>query len=130
MTERFLWPDAARGVAVLSMFVAHVAPGGGIILLSEFLTAPLFALLIVVSLAFSWRNRRTAAPAWYAVQAARGGVLIILGMLLQLVYWQIAAVLQALGVLTIVAAAVVPVVARRPVLCLALALGSAILTPA
>lgn len=65
--NRLVWPDAARGVAVLSMFVAHVAPGGGVILLSEFLTAPLFALLVVVSLTFSWRNRRMAALTWYVV---------------------------------------------------------------
>ena len=43
--------DAARGVAVISMFVAHTAPSNGtadVLYLSEFLTFPLFALLVGV----------------------------------------------------------------------------------
>lgn len=127
--QRFAWPDLARGVAVVSMFVAHVAPGGGIILLSEFLTAPLFALLVVVSLTFSWRQRRVSVLTWYLIQAARGGLLVVLGIVLQMVYWQIASVLQALGILTIVAAAIVPLVLDRPRICLVGAVLGAILTP-
>lgn len=46
---RLTWPDLARGVAVVSMLVAHTAPVGGILNLSEFLTAPLFAMIVGVS---------------------------------------------------------------------------------
>ncbi|WP_447646028.1 hypothetical protein [Nocardioides zeae] len=46
---RDLGIDAARGLALVSMFVAHFAPTagpGGVLDLSEYLTAPLFAFLI------------------------------------------------------------------------------------
>ncbi|WP_425307938.1 DUF418 domain-containing protein [Ammonicoccus fulvus] len=115
---RLVWPDLSRGVAVLAMFVAHTAPGGGPLLLSEFLAAPLFAMLVVASLGLSWERRSTSAGRWYLVQALRGLLLIMLGVLLQGVYAQIVIVLQTLGGLTIVAAALVPVLASRPLLAL------------
>lgn len=126
---RLVWPDLARGVAVLSMFVAHVGPGGGPIVLSEYLTAPLFATLVVISLVLSWRQRRVGAGRWYLIQALRGAILVILGMLLQPIYAQIVVVLQALGVLTVVAAAIVPLLDRRPRLALAAGLATALVSP-
>ncbi len=50
--DRLVWVDVARGVALVSMFVAHVAPSGGpagVLNLSEHLTAALFAALVGVS---------------------------------------------------------------------------------
>lgn len=126
---REVWTDLARGIAVVSMFVAHVAPGGGAIMLSEFLTAPLFALLVTVSLVFSWERRRVGPLRWYAIQVLRGVTLVVLGELLQHVYDQILVVLQALGVLTIIAAALVPFLAARHWISLAGALIGAGVSP-
>ena len=50
--DRLVWVDVARGLALVSMMVAHVAPTGGpagILNLSEHLTAALFAALVGVS---------------------------------------------------------------------------------
>lgn len=50
--DRLVWVDVARGVALVSMFVAHTAPSGGpagVLNLSEHLTAALFAALVGVS---------------------------------------------------------------------------------
>lgn len=49
---RLVWLDVARGLALLSMFTAHVAPSPGplgVLNLSEFLTAALFAALVGAS---------------------------------------------------------------------------------
>lgn len=50
--DRLIWVDVARGVALVGMMVAHVAPTGGpagVLHLSEHLTAALFAALVGVS---------------------------------------------------------------------------------
>lgn len=50
--HRLTWVDVARGLALVSMFVAHTAPTGGpdgVLNLSEHLTAALFAALVGVS---------------------------------------------------------------------------------
>lgn len=126
---REVWLDLARGIAVLSMFVAHVAPGGGVILLTEFFTAPLFALMVVVSLAMTWRHQRLGFARWYAVQVLRAILLMILGVALQLLYDQIIVVLIATGFLAIVAAPLVPVLIARPRLAFAMALVGSVVSP-
>ena len=50
MTGRLTWLDLARGFAVISMVVAHTSPWGGILNVSEYVTAPWFAMLIGISL--------------------------------------------------------------------------------
>lgn len=93
--KRDLGIDAVRGVAVVSMFVAHFAPVEGplhVFTLSEFLTAPLFATLIGAS---SVIGRPSLWSAW-----VRGLALIGLGLWLESVPSQISVVLVWLGILT------------------------------
>lgn len=50
--DRLVWVDVARGLALVSMMIAHTAPSsgpGGVLNLSEHLTAALFAALVGVS---------------------------------------------------------------------------------
>ena len=52
--HRLVWVDVARGLALVSMFLAHAAPSGGpggALHLTEFLTAALFAALVGVGAA-------------------------------------------------------------------------------
>ncbi len=126
---RLVWPDLARGLAVLSMLIAHVAPGGGVPVLSEFLTAALFACLVFVSLALSWFNRKVSFGRWAIIQGMRGVILVVVGELLQPLYAQIVVVLQALGLLTVVGAVLVPLVAKRPRVALGLALVLSVASP-
>ena len=96
--------DVVRGVAVLSMFIAHFAPSDGpfkLLMLSEFLTAPLFALLVGVGAQLG-RNRSSARST-----LVRAGVLIALGLWLQRLSTQIVEVLLWLGLLTLVCWALV-----------------------
>lgn len=79
---RLAWLDVARGVALLSMFVAHVAPTpgpAGVLNLSEFLTAALFAALVGASVdleadRYGWPRAAFAA-------LVRAGVLVACGAL-------------------------------------------------
>jgi len=89
-----------RGLAILSMYVAHVAPSGGpgqLLNLSEFLTAPLFALVIGCAAALSASRTR-----WVAV-IVRGAALVGLGLLLDRLGAQVDDILPYLGVLVVVA---------------------------
>ncbi|MFW6775101.1 heparan-alpha-glucosaminide N-acetyltransferase domain-containing protein [Nocardioides sp. CPCC 205120] len=99
--SRDLAVDAARGVALLSMFVAHFAPTlgpGQVLLLADHLTAPLFALLIGWGAQLG-RGRRGE---WSSV-LVRGAALVGLGLVLEDAGAQIAVVLVWLGVLTLLA---------------------------
>lgn len=102
---RELGVDVARGAAVISMFVAHFAPAagpGGVLDLSEYLTAPLFALLI------GWGaqlGRGREREVWSVV--VRAGVLVLVGLLLERAGAQIVVVLVWLGVLTLLAVVLV-----------------------
>ena len=49
--------DAARGLAVVSMLVAHLSPVGGPATITEYLTAPLFAVIIGTSMGIHLRDR-------------------------------------------------------------------------
>lgn len=102
---RELGVDVARGVAVVSMFVAHFAPVAGpgeVLNLSEYLTAPLFALLI------GWGaqlGRGREREAWSVV--VRATVLVVVGLLLERAGAQIVVVLVWLGLLTLLAGVLV-----------------------
>ena len=96
--------DAARGLAVVSMLVAHLSPVGGVLDVSEYLTAPLFAVIIGISMGVRLTERRPAPGRVLLDNAQRGLVLIVLGVLLQAIYAQIDVVLPYLGVLIIVLA--------------------------
>lgn len=80
--ERIEWIDAARGVALFSMFVAHTAPSGGpagVLNLTEHLTAALFAALIGVSARLE-AGRTGLGPALLR-SLWRGAVLVALTLL-------------------------------------------------
>jgi hypothetical protein len=121
--------DAARGVAVVSMLVAHLSPVGGLLQLSEHLTAPLFAVVIGLSMGVQLRDRGPT-PGWFVLQnLERGLLLLVLGVLLQVLYSPIVIVLPALGLLIIVLAPVALVLHRAPVLTLGVAVAGAVLGP-
>lgn len=105
---RLLALDVARGLAVLMMFAAHVAPSDGplrILLTTEFLTAPLFALLVGCGAQLArHRHHRTGAGRQVAGagrQVVRALGLIALGVLLMLSSAQVVIVLVHLGVLAL-----------------------------
>lgn len=100
--------DLARFVAIAAMFVAYAAPSDGpwgLLGLSDFLAAPLFALLIGVSTYLS--AHRMALPILFASSVVRGLLLIALGEYLATWGAQGDIILQVLGLLCIV---VVPLV--------------------
>ncbi|MBP6997327.1 MAG: DUF418 domain-containing protein [Phycicoccus sp.] len=100
--KRDLTIDAARGTALVSMFIAHAAPSGGpgdVLNLSEFLTAALFATLVGAGAQQSAWHRTP-----WAVTIVRGGSLIGVGLLLHELGAQVYIVLTQLGVLTVLAA--------------------------
>lgn len=121
--------DAARGLAVVSMLVAHLSPVGGILDVSEYLTAPLFAVIIGISMGVRLTERRPA-PGWFLLDnAQRGLVLVVLGVLLQAIYAQIDVVLPYLGVLIIVLAPMALLLYRMPLLTVGLAGALAVVGP-
>ena len=94
--------DAARGVAVISMFVAHTAPSNGpadVLYLSEFLTFPLFALLVGVGAELG--ARRLAVLPHGVASLVRAAALLGLGWWLAEAGAFIVIVLAPLGVLTL-----------------------------
>lgn len=96
---RDLGIDAARGLALVSMFVAHFAPTagpGGVLDLSEYLTAPLFAFLI------GWGAQLGRGRHGEVVAVlVRATALIGIGLLLERTDAQIVVVLVWLGALTL-----------------------------
>ena len=73
--RRDLRVDAVRGVALVSMYVAHCAPTAGpghVLTLSEYATYPLFALLVGVGAELGPRSGRAS---WVG-PLVRGAVLI------------------------------------------------------
>ena len=120
--------DLARGLAVLSMLVAHLSPVGGLLDVTEYLTAPLFAVVIAISMAL---RLDTGVPAWRVIgdNVLRGLLLLLVGVVLQLLYAQIDVVLPYLGVLVVVLAPLVVLLRTLPLLTLGLAVGAAVLGP-
>lgn len=128
MTGRLMWLDLARGFAVVSMIIAHTSPWGGVLNVTEYLTAPWFAMLIGISLLPAWEK----SDWWVAFvlgNVARGLLLILLGEWLQRQYAQIDIVLQTLGLLIIVLAPIVVLVGRRSAVWAGLAVIMAFASP-
>lgn len=128
--RRQVWLDVARGLAVLSMVVAHTAPVGGIFNVSEYLTMPWFALLMGCGFWFAHESK-PAGPVFFGVlETVRGLVLIALGIATQPIYDQVAVVLQTLGFASIIVGWLVPWAARRPWQAAALAVALWLASPA
>ena len=97
--------DVARGLALISMFVAHVAPSpgpAGVLNLSEFLTAALFALLIGLSAQLS--AERMGFPMLFASSVVRAIAFIALGLWISSWGAQVDIILPYLGVLAVAVA--------------------------
>lgn len=120
--------DLARGVAVLSMLVAHLSPVGGPANITENLTAPLFALVIGTSMGLLL-TRRPTPGAFLLDTLLRASALVALGVALQHLYTQIDVVLPYLGVLLVVLAPLALGLWRAPVLTVGLATAGAVLSP-
>ena len=91
--------DALRGFALISMYVAHTAPDNrlsAVLNLSEYLTYPLFAALVGAGAVLG-------AGRSFGATAVRGGVLVVLGLLLDHLDAQVIVVLVYLGLLTWIA---------------------------
>ena len=104
--------DMLRGLALLSMFVAHCAPSPGplrLLNLSEYTTAPLFALAIGLGAQAADRGWSGLIPA--LVRAGiRAAVLVVLGLWLETLGAQVDIVLVALALPTVLA----PLLVRLP----------------
>ena len=128
-TRRLEGLDAARGFAVISMLVAHLSPAGGVFTISEYLTAPLFAVVIGVAMGIHLADRRPGAGQFLLENLQRGVLLILLGVLLQEMYFWIIVVLPYLGLLIVVLAPLALLLHRAPLLTLGLAVAGAVLGP-
>jgi hypothetical protein len=110
---RDLGVDVARGVALISMFVAHTAPSDGpwnLLYLSELLTAALFATLIGMGTWLGWSrlDGRTGGHRRFLTGVAvRSIALIAAGLLLARLDVNVNIILVHLGVLALLVAPVV-----------------------
>lgn len=124
--------DLARAVAVVSMLIAHLAPGGPVAVplqATEWLTAALFAMLAGVGAELSWResDARTRPLPHVAGALVRAALVIGLGVLLDLPDHQVVIVLVPLGI----AMAILAALTRLPSGALAaLVIALAVATPA
>jgi uncharacterized membrane protein YeiB len=121
--------DLARGLAVVSMLVAHLQPVDGVLRAADYVTAPLFAVVIGASMAVRLERRRPPASTFVLDNVLRGLLLVALGVLLQHLYGQIDVVLPYLGLLVIVLAPLAVLLHRLPVLTVGLAVAGAVLGP-
>ncbi|NHA66669.1 DUF418 domain-containing protein [Phycicoccus flavus] len=127
--DRLAGLDAARGLAVLSMLVAHLSPVGGVLDLSEYLTAPLFAVTIGAAMGLALARPHVDRLRFVLDNALRGVLLVLLGVVLQALYWQIDVVLPYLGVLVVVLAPFALLLRPVPVLAVGLVVAGAVLGP-
>ncbi|MDO4897771.1 MAG: hypothetical protein Q3965_00545 [Rothia sp. (in: high G+C Gram-positive bacteria)] len=107
-TGRLIGVDLARCLALVSMFVAHTAPSAGpagVLNLSEFLTAPLFALLIGTAAFYS--AERMSFPVLFASSVVRAIALVAVGLYIEGWGAQVDIVLPYLGVLSLLMAPLV-----------------------
>jgi Protein of unknown function (DUF418) len=111
------------------MLVAHLSPAGGIFTLSEYLTAPLFAVVIGVAMGIHLADRRPGAGQFLLENLQRGVLLVVLGVLLQEMYSRIIVVLPYLGLLIVVLAPLALLLHRAPLLTLGVAVAGAVLGP-
>ena len=108
MSQRRTDVDVVRFLALVSMYVAHVAPVPGpahVLELSEYLTMPLFALLVGVGAQLGVRSAAagTRGRRWWWSMVVRAAVLVALGLALDRAGAQVVIVLVHLGVLLVVA---------------------------
>ena len=105
-SRRHVGVDVVRGLALLSMFVAHAAPfePGDLLQLSDFLTAALFATLVGVGAGM----RPWSGPWGLLPSFLRGLALVVVGLLLEDAGSQVVVILVYLGVLTWVMALLRP----------------------
>ncbi|QIK75985.1 heparan-alpha-glucosaminide N-acetyltransferase domain-containing protein [Nocardioides piscis] len=97
--------DATRGVAVLSMYVAHFSTGEGVLKaleVSEYLTAALFSTVIGVGAELARSSPHRDGPRDLVSVVVRAAALVLLGLWLVTFGSQILVVLVWLGVLTLV----------------------------
>lgn len=102
---RYFAFDIARGAAIILMVIAHTAPSDGparILLTAEFLTAPLFALLVGAGVQLSGLHGNFGKNLLH--QALRALVLFALGLLLAALYQSVVVVLAHLAGLMLVCA--------------------------
>ena len=111
------------------MLIAHLSPVGGPANITEYLTAPLFAVIIGTSMGIHLHDRSPHPGRFLGDNLQRGLILIVLGVLLQRMYDQIIIVLPYLGVLVIVLAPLALLLHRMPVLTVGLAAGLAVVAP-
>ena len=124
MTQRRADVDLVRFLALASMYVAHVAPVPGpahVLELSEYLTMPLFALLVGVGAQLGAWSPGTTLQRWWSI-AVRATVLVVLGLALERAGAQVVIVLVHLGVLVVVAGLLI----RLPGLVVALVAAAAV----
>jgi hypothetical protein len=98
--RRDLRVDAVRGVALVSMYLAHCAPTYGatrLLVVTEYATYPLFALLVGVGAEL---GSRSSGRRWWVGPLVRGAVLLVAAEVLDGLYAQVYIVLAFLGVLT------------------------------
>lgn len=109
VTQRRSDLDVVRFLALISMFIAHVAPSPGpgrILELSEYVTMPLFALVIGAGaqLAHGRLAQTGDRRHWWLSLGVRVGALLGLGLLLEQAGAQVVIVLVHLAALALVAA--------------------------
>ncbi|MGV3016151.1 hypothetical protein [Rothia sp. 88186D007BW] len=105
---RVIGIDLARCAALISMFIAQTAPSGGpggVLNLSEFLAAPLFAFLLGAGALYS--SQRMSFPALFASSVVRAIALIALGLYIGTWGAQVDIVLEYLGLLSLLMAPLV-----------------------
>ncbi len=121
--------DLARGLAVVLLAVALLAPAPGLRGLADALAAPLLAVVIGVSTGVRLRLRRPPVVTVLLDGILRGLGLVALGVGLQLLGDQVDVILPALGLLLVVLAPLALALHRAPLLTLGLALALAVLGP-
>ncbi|WP_018155639.1 hypothetical protein [Demetria terragena] len=109
--NRFAWLDVARWVALIAMFVAHVAPSVGradvVLAMGDFVALALFATTMGAGAQLGIEGYRRARSrsdigGWLVGSLVRGILLVMLGMLTEVFDAQIVGVLVHLGVLAVV----------------------------
>ncbi len=121
--------DLARGLAVLSMLVAHLSPVAGPFVVTDHLTAPLFAVVIGAAMGLALARGGTDPARFVVDNLLRGVLLVALGVVLQATYGQVDVVLPYLGLLVAVLAPLALWLHRLPLLTAGLAVAGAVLGP-
>ncbi|WP_114853189.1 hypothetical protein [Brachybacterium sp. YJGR34] len=130
---RLPFVDWARGAAYVLMVIAHVAPSDGparILLVSEFLTAPLFALLVGAGAQLARDRARETGRRFVLRELIRAVLVLGLGLLLARSQAQVLIVLVPLAVLMVLCLPLARLRTRHLALAAALAAGLAVLVPA